>query len=88
MFRNKKICHNKFIQAKFKSRINNTQILKRIFQLTLKLFKMMTGISTTNKKLTLNSFRKLQHSPIAIKIDEANEIDEGILYGDRVVLHP
>ncbi len=48
----------------------------------------MTGMSTTNKKVTLNSFRKLQHSPIAIKIDEANEIDEGILYGDRVVLHP
>jgi hypothetical protein len=43
-------------------------------------------VSAASKKVNLNSFRRLQHSPITIKIDD--EIDEGILYGDRVVLHP
>ena len=44
MFRNKNLYLIKFIQVKFKNHINNTKILKRIFQLISKLFKKMKFI--------------------------------------------
>ena len=44
--------------------------------------------SVSSKNVTNNTFRKLLHSPIAIKMNETNKIEEGILYGDRVILHP